>query len=464
MRLTTFCFGLTATVIAPVVAHAQSTTATTTTVPDAVPDREPVQDRDPVPPGIADQAIGAMPTSARRALSLDALAADVVAHNPERALYAAQIRSAGVAAVAAGRPADPQLTVEFGQRRTYDGPTGIPNGNGPAYSVALLQPIEFGGRMALRRAIAQRQVDLARLGLQQFDATLGARARELGFTLFAADAKAEASRGVASRMRRLAQVMVQRDPAGPAPELEVAILEAGAITAERNAAMGDAEANAALYELNQLRGAAFPAHIQIIRPSEALPALPSASRIEAAADQGNFELRSLRIQFAQQGLKVDLARKARIPIISAGPYFSHTRADDRETDYGVRAQTTLPIWNAQAADVATEQVRQEQADATLIAAQRRIAREVFQQLAEYDAKRMALDRWPADAPERFARAAAAADANFRTGAIPISTYTDMQNQYLAALSAVLDTRREAQTALNQLRALNGGEAPGVVDQ
>lgn len=418
-------------------------------------------DRDSVAPAIAARAIDDVPTTARRALSLDALAADVVAHNPERALYAAQIRSAGVAAVAAGRPADPQLSVEFGQRRTYDGPTGIPNGNGPAYSVALLQPIEFGGRLALRRAIAQRQLDLARLGLQQFDATLGARARELGLTLFAADAKAEASRGVASRMRRLAQVMVGRDPAGPAPELEVAILESGAITAERNAATADAEANAALYELNQLRGAAFPAHIQIIRPSEALPAMPSAERLEAAADQGNFELRSLRIQFAEQGLKVDLARKARIPVISAGPYFSHTRADDRETDYGVRAQTTLPIWNAQAADVATEQVRQEQADATLIAAQRRIAREVYQQAAEYDAKRAALDRWPSDAPERFAHAAAAADANFRTGAIPISTYTEMQNQYLSALTAVLDTRREAQTALNQLRALNGGEAPGT---
>ena len=399
----------------------------------------------------------ATPPGEGGAISLDALASDVIASNPERKYYADEIRSAGIAAVAASRPQDPQLSVDFGQRRTYDANTGLRNGEGPAYSVTILQPIEFGGRMALRRAIAQHQVDLAKIGLQQFDATLSSRARALGYALFAADSKADAARAVATRMRRLAQVVVARDAAGPAPSLEASILESSAITAERYAASADAEANSALYELNQLRGAPLAAHIRIIKPQISLPGLPSSERLQAAVDSDNFELKSLRGQLAQQGLKVDLARKSRIPTVAIGPYYEHNSADDRETRYGVRATTTLPLWNSQAADVANEQVRQEQADATLIEAERRIARQAYDQATQYEAKRGALARWPADASTRFAAAAEDADRNFRTGAIPISTYTEMQRQYLDALSAVLDTRREAMDALNQLRTLNGGQ-------
>lgn len=402
-------------------------------------------------PVVAQQATG---------MSIDTLARTVIANNPERRYYNDQLTAAGAERAATGRLADPEVVVEFGQRRAEDPRTGVHTGDGASYSFSILQPIEFGGRIALRRAIAERQIELARIGLKQFDATLAGRARSLGYALFAADEKAGAARQVAARMRALAEVIVQRDPSGPAPALDAAILQAGAITAERQAATSDAETNSILYELNQLRGAAFGSRLRILRPDFTLPALPGTAQIAARADANNFELQSLRAQFAQQGLRVDLARKARLPILSVGPYYSHSQADNRETNYGARLSTKLPLWNSQAVGVAQEQSRQAQADATLIAAQRRISRNVFDQAAQYDAKRQALTHWQGDAPERFATAAAEADRNFRLGAIPIATYTQMQSEYLSALSAVLDTRREAFEALLQLRALNGGTLAG----
>lgn len=407
-----------------------------------------------------------VPASAQQgaAVSIDALARDVVTNNPERRFYVQQIGLAGAERDAAGRLPDPEVTVEFGERRAGDPVTGAPTGDGLAYSVSIVQPIDFAGRAALRRAIAAHQIDLARIGLAQFDATLASRARSLGYALFAADEKASAARDVAARMRALAKVMIARDPAGPAPALDAAILEAGAITAERNAAAADADANAILYELNQLRGAPFSARIRIVRPDIALPVLPAAERMTQEVNANNFELQSLRAQLQQQGLRVDLARKQRAPTVAVGPYYDHSRSDNRETNYGLRLTTTLPVWNSQAAGVAQEQSRQAQADATLIGAQRRIERQVYEQAALYDAKRGALARWPADAPARFAGAAASADSNFRLGAIPVATYVEMQRQYLDALSAVLDTRREALEAMLQLRALNGGNAFGAAIQ
>ncbi|AXJ94147.1 MULTISPECIES: TolC family protein [unclassified Sphingomonas] len=403
------------------------------------------------PPAIAQNAPAA-------AVSLDALTQDVIAHNPERQFYQRQIEAAGVERQAAGRWADPEAVVEFGQRRANDITSGALTGEGLTYAVSVVQPIEFGGRIALRRAIAERQVALAKIGLQQFDATLAARVRSLGYGLFAADEKANAARTVAARMRTLARVIVSRDPAGPAPQLEARSLEASAISAERTAASADADANSILYELNQLRGAPFAARIRIVRPDMSLPVLPSGTVLAANAAANNFELKALRAQFEQQGLRTDLARKARIPTVSVGPYYDHARSDIRETNYGVRVSTTIPLWNRQAGDVAIEEGKQAQANATLINAERRIARDVFDQAAQYDAKREALAKWDGQSARGFAAAAEDADRNYRLGAIPLTTYTQMQQAYVEATNAVLDTRREAIEALLQLRALNGGNA------
>ena len=403
--------------------------------------------------------VAALPTIAAAqpiGISLDRLAQDVVASNPERQFYQRQIETAGIARSAAGRWADPEAVVEFGQRNANDRNTGALVGEGTTYAVSIVQPIEFGGRIALRRAIAERQVELARMGLQQFDATLAARARTLGYALFAADEKAAVSRTVALRMRELARVIVSRDPAGPAPRLEAASLQGGAISAERSAAMADAEANSALYELNQLRGAPFTARIRIIRPDMTLPDLASGQVLADRASANNFELKALRVQFEQQGLRVDLARTARIPTISVGPYYDRARSDIRETNYGARLSATIPLWNRQAGEVAVEQGRQAQANATLIEAERRIARSVFDQAAQYEAKRQALAKWDDASSQSFGSAAEDADRNYRLGAIPLTTYMQMQQSYVDATNAVLDTRREALEALLQLRALNGG--------
>jgi cobalt-zinc-cadmium efflux system outer membrane protein len=403
--------------------------------------------------------IVAVPATAQPiAISVDALAQEVVAGNPERAFLAQQIGLAQTGVAAAGRLADPEISVDFGERHTDNPVTGQRLGDGPAFAVSIVQPIEFNGRIPLRRAIAEGQVQLARLGLAQFDATLAARARTLGHKLFAASEKADAARAVALRMRALAQVLLARDPAGPAPQLEAAVLEAAAITAERNAANADSDYNALLFQLNGLRGVAFASRVQILRPPASLPPLPATPALLDAAETGNFELAALKAQLQQQGLSVDLARKGRVGQMAIGPYLSRDRGDVQDHVVGVRASTTVPLWNRQAGDVAAAQSRAAQGEAALLAARRRIMVEVQTQAAALDARRTALAHWPADAPRRFAAAAAAADASYRLGAVPLTTYVQMQTGYLDALGAVLDTRAAAWDALEQLRVLTGADA------
>jgi cobalt-zinc-cadmium efflux system outer membrane protein len=389
------------------------------------------------------------------AMSIDALAADVVAGNPERQYLARQINLAQTGVAAAGRLADPDVSVDFGEKRTDSPLTGQRLGDGPAFAVSILQPIEFNGRVPLRKAIAEGNVTLARLGLAQFDAALAGRARSLGYRLFAAGERADAAAAVAARMRSLAAVLLARDPAGPTPRVEAAVLEAAAINAERAAAESQASYNSILYELNGLRGQPFPARLRVLRPPVAPPPLPDVTVLADRLESGNFELQALKTQLSQQGLSVRLAEKSRVGAISIGPYLTRERGDVRDTIAGVRAQTTLPLWNRQEADVAAAESREAQGQATLIATRRRLLAQLYGDTALYRARSEALARWPGDAPQRFAAAAEDADRAYRLGAVPLATYVAMQTGWLDALTAVLDTRAGLWEAREQVRILTG---------
>lgn len=56
---------------------------------------------------------------------------------------------------------------------------------------------------------------------------------------------------------------------------------------------------------------------------------------------------------------------------------------------------------------------------------------------------------------RFREAAELADRHYRLGAVPIATYVELQNSYLEAVEALLDTKREALEAGLQLKQLTG---------
>lgn len=55
----------------------------------------------------------------------------------------------------------------------------------------------------------------------------------------------------------------------------------------------------------------------------------------------------------------------------------------------------------------------------------------------------------------FPKAAELADRHYRLGAVPIATYVELQKQYLEAVEALLDTKREALDAGQQLGLLTG---------
>jgi cobalt-zinc-cadmium efflux system outer membrane protein len=62
---------------------------------------------------------------------------------------------------------------------------------------------------------------------------------------------------------------------------------------------------------------------------------------------------------------------------------------------------------------------------------------------------------PPDSVQKFREAAELADRHYRTGAVQIATYVELQNSYLDAVEALLDTQRETLEAGLKIQQLTG---------
>ena len=123
----------------------------------------------------ADKAAGSSNAGApAEQMTLEAVVADVLEHNPELNFYSAEIAAAKGGARTAATWANPELSTTVGDKRVTGGGLAA---EGVAWSVSVQQTFEWPGRIPLRKAIANQQIQLAELGFAQFKAALAARTR-----------------------------------------------------------------------------------------------------------------------------------------------------------------------------------------------------------------------------------------------------------------------------------------------
>jgi cobalt-zinc-cadmium efflux system outer membrane protein len=90
---------------------------------------------------------------------------------------------------------------------------------------------------------------------------------------------------------------------------------------------------------------------------------------------------------------------------------------------------------------------------------RQLEREVAAEASHYRIHVEELAKWPGDTLDSFRQAAAEADEHYRLGALPLATYTELQQQYIDSVSAVLDSQLNAVEARLALEQLTGTKLP-----
>lgn len=391
------------------------------------------------------------PLGAADAVRLDDLVAQALVENPELKFYEAEIAATKGERRAAGAWANPEISGEAGRKRVR----GDASAEGTAWAVSMQQSFEWPGRVSLRKAIADRQVQFAAAGLEQFRAALAAEVRRKGYALFAAQRRELAAGEIATRGEELVATIVQREPAGVAPLVEMRAIEAAVIKQRRQASEAAHEAQEALFELNQLRGRPIGERLLILEVTPTYAELPPIDELIRRAASGNFELRQREIELAQQGFKVRLSENEAWPTITVGPQFSQEKAGEKETVAGVGVSLPLPLWNRNAGNIDAAKARELQAQTTLRLAQREVERKLRTHAADYALHRKEMARWNPKVADQLREAATLADRHYRLGAVPLPTYLEVQSSYLEALEAIYATQADALNALAEIELLTG---------
>jgi outer membrane protein, heavy metal efflux system len=380
-----------------------------------------------------------------------ALVRQALANNPELKFYAAEIGAAKGALKTAGAIRNPELNTQTGYKSARDN-FGGPSGEGAAWSVSVNQTFEYPGRIALRKAIAKGDIDLAGLHLQQFRLTLAARVRTLAYSISIAQERSKAAREVADRFQALSDVLAQRPPAGATPLLETRIIDASTLNFRRQESEAALAAKTAVAELNQLRGRPADAALQV-RAGELNLLEMSLQTLVDAARANAFDIRIRQRELAQQGFKVALARNERFPAIAVGPYYLQENAVEKEHQAGIGISLPLPLWDRNIGNIETSKARQEQAQVSLLVTQREVERRVTQSAATFKAKREQIANWQVGTVAKFREAAELADRNYRLGAVALPVYVETQKQYLEIVGALQEMKKDALQAAQELEIL-----------
>jgi outer membrane protein, heavy metal efflux system len=382
-----------------------------------------------------------------------ALVRQALANNSELKFYAAEIAAAKGTLKTAGTIRNPELNTEAGYKNTRDN-FGGPSGQGATWSVSVNQTFEYPGRIALRKAIAKGDVNLAELHLQQFRLTLAARVRTLAYSVSIAKERSMAAREVADRFQGLSDVLAQRPPAGVTPLLETRIIDANTLNFRRQEREAVLAVRTAAAELNQLCGRPAADALQVNAGELNLLQISLQTLVDAA--RGNaFDIRIRQRELAQQGFKVALAKNERFPAIAAGPYYSQENAADKEQRAGIGISLPLPLWDRNVGNIETSKAREQLAQASLLTTQREVERRVTQSAATFEAKRDEIAKWQVATVAKFQEAAEVADRNYRLGAIALPVYVETQKQYLEIAGALQEMKKDALQAAQELEILTG---------
>jgi len=373
--------------------------------------------------------------------------------NPELTFFVAEIAAAKGAVRTAGTVRNPELNSEVGYKNSRENSGGA-TGDGAMLALSVSQTVEYPGRIALRKAIANRDLALAKLHLEQFRLTLAARVRSLAYASTSAHERTQAVQEVASRTQAVNDVLKQRPLAGVAPQLEAQIISANLLTFQRQERESTLAEKKIAAELNQLCGRSADAALTVSAGSIVFTTVSVPSLVNAARSNA-FDIRIRQVELAQQGFKVAQSKNERFPAISVGPFYSLENAIDREQRVGLGFSLPLPLWDRNVGNIQSSKARQQQAEASLAMTAREVERRVAQTAATLESKRVEIETWKSGALAKLREAAELADRNYRLGAVPLTTYMEIQKQYLEAISAFNDAQKDALEAAQTLEILTG---------
>ena len=386
-------------------------------------------------------------------VSVETLVSEVLRNSPEILGAEAELATAKGERRSARQWKNPEVSAEYGEKRTSDRSTGELTGKGNAQQYSFSQTFEFPGKASLRKAIADHDVKLAELALQQLHLEVAAKARSLAVEWLATEQEALTAREVADRSETLTEMLKKRAPAGVQSLLDQRIIEADLVNILTHAREAEERRDTARITLNLLRNHSPKDELHLRASLDPLHSNTEWESLWETAKASSFLIQSSEIELQKAGKSLSKAKVGAGPDITLSPFYSEERAADRERILGIGVSLPLPLWDSNRGQIEAARAGVKGADARKAAVLRDLQRELAVAIAVYDLTAKQLEKTPLAMLTRLREGADLADRQFRLGAVPVQTYIEMQDQYLQATSNLLNAIREAHDSLLKIRTL-----------
>lgn len=384
--------------------------------------------------------------------TIDRMVTTALSDNAELKAYEAEVAAARGQRTQAGFFKNPEVSTEIGGREVRDG-ENILQGNGTTFGISITQTFEFPGKGTLRKAIAQKNIELAELGLEQFRLALAGQVRVQAYEYLSASAESAAAEEAGTASQQLLKSLSKTEASGARQRLDQQLLTASLAEFQQNAREAATRREEALAELATLLG--FPPGMPIkLEDSLNPPRAQLALNVLILSAQTNNPLLKIRkTELEKAGREVVAARLEVAPDFSIGPFFSRDVAGDTEQNIGASVSATVPVWDWNIGNIASTKARQAQAAALRVQAERQLENAIVRQVRIHELIRTQIAHTPSVA---WKETLELADQQYRSGAIDVWRYLEVQksalNSHQIRNRALLDAWR----TLLDLNLLTGG--------
>jgi cobalt-zinc-cadmium efflux system outer membrane protein len=387
--------------------------------------------------------------------TVEGLVSRALESNAELRVFEAELAAAKGQRTQAGFFKNPEIAAEIGAREVRDS-ENILQGNGTTFSIAVTQTFEFPGKGTLRKAIANKNVEIAELGLEQFRLALAGQIRLLAYEYIAANLEGEAAEAVYRRSSELALQVTSQTGFGARMQIEIRLIEASLVELAATIKEPSVRREETRTKLNALLNLPQSVPLRLRDPLAPPQKRLNADQLVFAAQQNNPLLKIRQRELERSSRELTAARLDMVPDFAIGPFFSRDVASDTEQNIGAAISASVPIWDWNIGNIQSAKARRQAAEALRVKAERDTEAEILSRLKAYELTQRQLGMIPSGLLKNLRDATTLAETQFRNGSIGAQLYLDTQSAYLNALRTSQKAVLDAWRTLLDLNLLTGG--------
>jgi cobalt-zinc-cadmium efflux system outer membrane protein len=380
-------------------------------------------------------------------LSLEQLIVEAQANNPEIRALTSDIAAAQGEVTTSQTWMNPVLSVSPGLLHQRS-----PSNTEFHGDFGLEQTFEFPGKRSLRRAVAEKSVELRELALGGFRHQLTIRVRRAYNAMLAAREVQSLKEQRLELTSAFVDAAKKKVEAGFAPDFEAIKAQVEVVVAQKELRDAQADVGAARAQLNTLLGREPSTPLEVAGTLDPSTSFPDRATLLQQALERNPALRIQTAEVERTGLSMQSIRKSRLPDFTVGPNVEYV--EDTQI-YGLGVSMTLPLWDTKKGEIATATAEQQRAMAELEMVRREILRDVTIAVQNLNSARESLTYYTPSLRASLKEALDGASQSYSEGRTTLLTFLEIRRTYFDSEADYFETLKKLFNAEAELEAAIG---------